>query len=266
MAEMNKPSFYLQTQNAEWQTDPWCRYLPDLHRSLADPAACTNFPRSFVGLGHEDSCAWWETLRYLFRTLLGWRNLPVGLIWWHKLGRPHLNAPLLRLVLERWDSRQELDFFAAREWESGGGTGFGDDSTASPPGITFEPSPGWWQEFRRRDPLPGHSPYGGGYNPLHLGHSDGMCDHCPAGPLTGFHDVETRRAVLIVHGFGSWCRELRDFGVSLPNLGNHSWHVEVFDRQIGYLGLFRRSRVTGLWFQGKHSIHIAGNPGSSIDL
>lgn len=46
-------------------------------------------------------------------------------------------------------------------------------------------------------------------------------------------------------------------------LVERSWYVNVFDRQYGYLGLFRQSRETGLWFQGKHNVHIKGNLGRS---
>lgn len=53
---------------------------------------------------------------------------------------------------------------------------------------------------------------------------------------------------------------MQAFGGGLPPVGGHSWHVEVFDRETGWLGLFRQSRVTVLWFQGRHSLHAAGNP------
>lgn len=69
-----------------------------------------------------------------------------------------------------------------------------------------------------------------------------------------------RSAVLVVTSIGHWRRNLINMGSQLPKLGEHSWHVEVFDRQVGYLGLFRQSRVTGKWFMGKHSVHMRGNP------
>ncbi len=239
--------------------DSWCRYLPHLHRTLADPEVGHALPRSYISLGFDETCAWWETLRYLFRALLGWRHLPAGLAWWYAAGKPTLDDPRLRLVLERWDTRQELDFFAAREWESGGVTGMGTDGLEWPVSI-YEPRPDWWRDLKSRSIAGYPSPYGGGYNPLHLGHSDEVGDERPVEPSTGHHDIATRRAVVIVSGFGSWRRELCHFGAVLPDLGEHSWHVEVFDRRGGYLGLFRQSRVTGRWFQGKHSIHIVGNP------
>ena len=39
-----------------------------------------------------------------------------------------------------------------------------------------------------------------------------------------------------------------------------SWRIDVFCKQIGWLGTYRRSRITGYWFAGKHNTHIAGHP------
>ena len=79
--------------------DTWLQYLPDLHRHLADPSLSNGLPKSFVGLNFEQTCAWWETLRYLFRALLGWRCVPAGLAWWYEIGRPVLGDPRLAWCL-----------------------------------------------------------------------------------------------------------------------------------------------------------------------
>jgi hypothetical protein len=241
-----------------WKSDTWCQYLPCLHRELADPSLDSGLPRSFVSLDFEQTCAWWETLRYLFRSLLGWRNLPAGLAWWYEGGLADHGDPRLQLVRERWNTRGELDEFAAREWESHGYTGTDPDTTCDFP-DSYEPCPGWWESLRRRGPLADFGPWGGGYNPLHLGHSDLVgFDAVDSEPMTTL-DQSSRRAVLVATGLGSWRRQLEDFGDALPDLGDRSWHVDVFDRSVGFLGTFRRSRETGLWFQGRHSVHVAGN-------
>ena len=241
--------------------DPWLQYLPELHRTLAAPEMPNGLPRSFVSLNLEKSCAWWETLRYLLRSLVAWKCLPAGLAWWYEAGKPPLGDPRLRMVLDRWSTRRELDYFAAHVWKTGGHSmmgGYGPEWTDT----SYEPSPGWLRELHARAPLMENSPYDGGSNPLHLSHSDLLEDRQPISASTGFHDVASRRATLIVSGFDSWQRELRTFGASLPPLAERSWKVELFDRKVGFLGLFRQSRVTGHWFQGKHSIHMAGNPQS----
>ena len=53
-------------------TDPWCRYLPALHRALADPGAQGGLPGGPQDLDFGETCVWWETLRYVLRALLGW--------------------------------------------------------------------------------------------------------------------------------------------------------------------------------------------------
>lgn len=243
--------------------DPWLRYLPALHRTLAWPEVEADLPRSFVGLDFEQTCAWWESLRYLFRQLLGWSDLPSGLLWWYRNGLDVDGDSRLRMVAERWNGRSELDYFAAREWESGGVTGMVEDSQEVPD-ERAEPVSGWWREFESRGPLAEWDPYHGGYNSLHLGHSNRVGWGEPAGAAEGWHDHRSRKARLVVSGFDSWQRELMEFGEGLPPVGEHSWRVEVFDRQVGFLGRFRQSRVTGRWFQGRHHLHMAGNSKKSI--
>ncbi|MGJ8673710.1 hypothetical protein [Rubritalea sp.] len=77
--------------------------------------------------------------------------------------------------------------------------------------------------------------------------------------INEFHEAQALRAVLTVSNFSSWLTELKELGANLKPHPTHSWHIEVYDKQVGYLGKFRQSRVTGLWFQGKHSIHMLGN-------
>lgn len=75
-----------------------------------------------------------------------------------------LDDALLRIVPERLDTRRELHYFAAREWESAGyGSIFGQDLEGSV--RDYEPSPGWLRKFQDRPPLMVHGPYGGGCHP-----------------------------------------------------------------------------------------------------
>lgn len=244
--------------NSDWKEDSWCRYLPQLHRHLAAPDVETWLPRSFVSLSWEESCAWWETLRYLFRSLTGWRCLSAGLAWWYEQGRPDFGDARLRLVLERWNTRQELDYFAAREWETKGETGCEpfDPLWAV---LGYEPHQGWLRELNGRPCQMEYCPYGGGWNPMHLGHADMVGMTRFPGQSVLLHDLKTRKAALVVSSFASWRWELERTSHHLPTLPSRSWHVDVFDREVGFLGTFRQSRVTGLWFQGSHSTHMAGN-------
>lgn len=230
--------------------DPWCRYLPLLHRILAKSAAANEFPRVSGDLSLNDACPVWETLHYLLRFLLGWEDTGAGLAVWYATGKPIDDSPLLQIVSELWDRNRQLDFYAAWAWVYG------------PQGHARDPlyhNVDWWKEFKRRSRPSGSDPFHGGSNPLHLGHSEWFGNDQPETDRAQLHfDTFARRAVLIVNQFGSWRRDLRMAEQRLPPVGERSWQVEVFDRQVGFLGLFRLSRVTGRWFQGKHRVHMLG--------
>lgn len=57
-----------------------------------------------------------------------------------------------------------------------------------------------------------------------------------------------------------WYAALMQYQDQLPMRGTHSWKVDVYVDSLGKVGMFRRSAVTGLWFTGKHSTHMQGNP------
>lgn len=229
----------------ERKIDPWCRHLPQLHRLLADPVAICPLPRISEITDLFDACAYWETLHYLLHTLLGWQDPGAGLAWRYATRKPDMGDSCLRLVRSVWDVEGQLDYYAAWQWAPGAGS----SDTLSPTEqakTSRWPDEEWWRILKRRGrPYP-HDPFHGGTNPLHLGHSDEFGRARPPLPSSGFWDPEGRRAVLVVAGLASWRRELLAFGERLPVLGDRSWHVEIFDRATGYLGKYRRSRVTGL--------------------
>lgn len=75
-------------------------------------------------------------------------------------------------------------------------------------------------------------------------------------------DGEFGRGVLVTHQYGGWFDELVAHGDTLPTLSSgRSWRVDVVCTPIGWLGTFRKSRQTGLWFSGPHSLHTWGELG-----
>jgi hypothetical protein len=56
----------------------------------------------------------------------------------------------------------------------------------------------------------------------------------------------------------AWYRQLLLHGRELPELGVTSWRIDVVVKPLGSLGTFRRSSRTRLWFQGTHTVHMAG--------
>jgi hypothetical protein len=100
-----------------------------------------------------------------------------------------------------------------------------------------------------------YAPCVGGTSPLHLGHSMTRQDDADATLMSP--RPAGRQAAIIVNSMRGWHGALVRLGGSLPPIGSQHWHVDVFSRHVGWLGTFRRSDVTGAWFQGRHSVHTA---------
>lgn len=56
----------------------------------------------------------------------------------------------------------------------------------------------------------------------------------------------------------AWYSDLMERGDALPTTGIQSWKVDVFVKPVGFLGTYRKSFDTGLWFTGQHRHHLAG--------
>jgi hypothetical protein len=240
--------------------DGWCQYLPLLHRIIADPSQEEAFPVLNERCELREACAYWETLYYLFTALLGWKQLHKGLGWFYSTNKNDNNDPLLRLVRSLWDRYDQLDYFAAWAWTQ---VYCSTPDDISPAAICIEAAYGdenWWRTFKRKGCLYANDPFYKGTNSLHLRHSEsfGRYDVATGSPAL-YSNLKKNKAVVIADHFTTWRNDLEMLGTKLPPIGERSWYVEVFDRQVGHLGLFRQSRETGLWFMGKHSLHMQGN-------
>jgi hypothetical protein len=98
--------------------------------------------------------------------------------------------------------------------------------------------------------LPG--PVGGGWDPCHLSrHIDG-----PLQPVRGNATLlrtgcAKHHAVLLLDSMVGWYRALASECKALPEVKGVSWHVDVVVKPAGWLGTYRKSAVTGLWFAGR---------------
>ena len=247
----------------------WCHCIPALHRVLANPAAVVEMPRYHDHMALHEGCAYWETAVYLLQSLLGWADPGKGLQWWYRNKQDDLGDPRLQLLKQVWNSEGQLDLLAVWYWVTGGpGYGFfwGKAGESEMPAIEERRGEdflgdSWWRDFERRHAGQGFSPsdpYNGGGNTFHLGHSGISCSDLPGSLMHSRTDE--RKAVLLLDEARGWYPQLMKYGATLPPLEKSSWHVEVVVKPLGWLGTFRRSWVTGRWFQGRHMIHAAGNP------
>lgn len=245
--------------------DPWTRNLPSLFRALSDPALRAHLPLPVSG-SLEDACASWGALHYAFNCLLGWRDIPKGLAWWYRTGKTVEESEVLALIHDVWGRDDLIDYYAAWSWKpvSKGWmfpqefSNLGEPSPSELAKTSRWPDENWWRAFVRRGAIHHHDPFYGGSDALHLRAHTGREELVPSEDPLIHLDASRRRGVLVTDALSHWLADLEALGPKLPSLGDRSWRVEVFDRRVGFLGEYRKSRVTGRWFRGKHSIHEQG--------
>jgi hypothetical protein len=279
----------------------YAQLLPALHAILACPQAPASFPvvwttddeptKSHYDFSTSGSfldwTAVWETPYYILHTLLGWSDPAKGLLWWYRNDFRDHGDRRLQILKDLYLGRKPmLDYLAAWLWWHGDDGPFHFQCSAGgktqlisprPPGKTWEPASGWFDNFRRihgldqnMKPIPNTypsegpprmAPSFGGSNGLHLAHLlNGYGENMAAKEISSSANPETRTAHLVLAEFAGWHRALVSFGDKLPPIAaDRSWRIHVTVAPIGYLGEFRRSRVTGIYFQGEHSLHMQGN-------
>ncbi len=231
--------------------------IPLIHSTLANPNGLHQWPRYDKSTSLVDACAYWEGAYYLLGVLLGWSDIGRGLQRLYNGQRSGVESPELDLLEQVWNDRDQLDFFALWSWSNGVVVG-GETSTSGRTPESFRDRRWLDQSLGRHlgNGIPyDHDPFHGGTNPLHLGHCLGAFQGVASGDLH-LSSPKERRATLVLDRAQGWCAALE--GLTLPSLGHRSWHVEVIIRPLGWLGTFRRSRETGRWFTGRHSVHTLG--------
>ena len=251
--------------SADGHVDIWMSHVPALFRALANPASIAALPRPATG-SLQDACANWGALHYALNCLLGWRDVPKGLAWWYRAGKPVEGSDVLALVQDVWGPDDLIDYYASWAWKPADQGWMAPQEFSPPEGLSptdlaknsHWPEEEWWRAFVRRGAVLHHDPFYGGSDALHLSVHTGREDRVPSKAPVIHLDAPARRGVLITEGLRHWLADLEDLGHELPPLGDRSWRFEVFVRRVGFLGEYRLSRVTGRWFQGKHSIHQQG--------
>jgi hypothetical protein len=211
-----------------------------------------------TGVDFMQYLGYWTSLQSFLTYSFGWTRHDRGLRWWYDAGRP-VDDPRLALISAVWE--RDGNLLAYAEWSHARVEWFGHQALSEWTDYDGRPdvlSTDWQQRLRavgERFQTDGTSPHGN--------HLEGG-DHA-AGPAAQRYDATltvtdraARRAVYTSTSALGWYRGLAELGRDLPALGNASWRVEVYVQSIGFLGVYRRSRQTGLWFSGRHRFHTVG--------
>ncbi|WP_208545114.1 hypothetical protein [Rathayibacter sp. VKM Ac-2760] len=243
----------------------WFWGAPDVMRAAASSGALRRLPASpRYGDPHAQSLGYWSALQTLLLHRLGWTRPDLGLTWWYEAGKPSDDATL-RTIREVWDADGNLDIILAWLLRRRAVFPVGRPGQACTPSADSErPLPDRWDRWLRDYQA---SPRASSYewinllegDSLHLsGHigDDGTVDSSAyLVPI----DPARRKAVFVTSAADAWYADLKRRGDRLTVTGNRSWNVDVFIKPIGFVGTYRRSMQTGLWFTGRHRYHIVGN-------
>lgn len=245
----------------------WGFAIPSIFRVLASPRSGEVFPRApRKGDPLWFSCGYWSCLLHMLMYSLGWARPDLGLWWWYQNDKPS-NDPRLQLLSEIFDRDGQLDWFAAWLWTVGfnervhlplyefsGWRDLEPDRTAAIDRV--------WVALQERGSAASdiRSPLGGGSDGLHLTmHCTGPLESGWAEPQMLYSQSRSGPfAAVVLESMVGWYRHLCIAGENLCSSFDQSCWVDVFVRPTGWLGTFRRSEETGLWFSGSHRFHRPG--------
>lgn len=236
-----------------------------------DPQGTTALPRYI---------RYWFCLAAVLVGHLGWRRPAVGLARWINKGMPDDGAVLTQ-VKHLWGS-----YAASMMTETGRDIlqimadqvlGYSESSKNQITSFKTNMSP---EKLLLQDAIGAKTandakwaaPIVGGWDPLHLTThvasvlgSNSCSSEMDLDKVSILHDdlnLAKVRASLVVESGMPWYAALNREGDRLRQRPDgRSWRVDVVSKNFGYIGEFRKSRVTGLWFSGKHSSHMWGNQG-----
>jgi hypothetical protein len=248
----------------------------DWNWAIAWPFAALASPRSgermpaLPDLGDPQpqsaSLGYWNSLSYLLSYSLGWSRHDRGLRWWYDAGKP-TDDPRFALINEVWERDGTLELYLEWAHERLNHSPF--DYMELPLHHELPPqpdmvSPAWkdrLRDIRRRNSF-GPGSLRGQPNGFHLEMGSHITHALgsPKEPVAVLFDpTDFNRGVLVLPDLDRWYGTLRSVGSDLIELNGPSQRVRVHIESAGYLGEFRLSRETALWFAGPHRYHSVGN-------
>jgi hypothetical protein len=244
----------------------WLANVPNVYEALATPATVHDFIRApQPGEDHPGGApAYWASLLHLLIYSFGWINPGIGLRRWIDEGCPVDDDDRLALIKEVWVRDGQFDWFCAWMWTSGFPYAVISDAEEDSRWVDLTPDRDWLTGVDSAIERSGvHAPYGGGTDPLHLsGHVGWLWDADPQGEISLALDPDgAPHGVVISESLAGWYRYLHEAPqLNQPHPSGRSWRIDVATKRAGWLGTYRKSRVTNRWFSGSHSHHMLGVP------
>lgn len=239
-------------------SESWLWAVPAVYRALHDHTNLSPLPAfsPSVESGFSD-LSYWIALKVLLTYHLGWTQPVTGLAWWASAGRPRSNA-VLALVDDLWVADGAVEQFCKGHKANtihGGSlkVDFRQPKGADLRRATLD------RYLAQIKSVEVAAPYRwANIDTMHFeNHTDGPALSFDGEAQLVLGTPEQRRGVLRVDRFTGWYSALKS--LDLPDIGSHSWYIDVVIEPLGFIGTFRRSRETGLWFSGQHSVHVQGN-------
>ena len=244
---------------------PWTWLLAETWQQAAAPDLFAGPLRRpglpFAPETHFDVVAYWAPLLNLTTYGLGWHRPEIGLWRWRHEGTP-LEHPILTTLDRRYGD--DLDLMMAWLATTQPGTWSGMATS----GSQEQPLAMKRHCEAVRATAAYRAQFTGGGDPMHL------YSHMSVGQSSmteAPQEVAARRVEGLHIGDGPVDYLLvgpryHDLFVALRHdvvphtTGGRSTRVAVVWPTGGWLGNYRRSRETGMWFRGRHAVHMLGNP------
>jgi hypothetical protein len=230
--------------------------LSSAFRVLANPSAPVPLPRKpDKDKDFEGAIAYWHALQWLLVYRLGWARPGKGMseLYYYLCMPNHENDSLkvigemddtLQLISEVWLKDGYLENYIS--WAQNVQESYisrGRDSLQS---IEYFNQDEQTEAFARRTPAGLHLEPQGWHYFLKGQHE----------PRAEFQvqKQDGSSATLLIDSAWGWYEALCDAGETMKDL-----EISVFVKSMGFMGKYRYSEMTRLWFTGSHDVHLMGN-------
>lgn len=242
----------------------WCFAVPWVFRSLASPRTLSPMPANPERTGSiNQACGYWNSLLYLITYSFGWSRPDRGFDWWRRVDGPEVDDPRFRLIQQIWGADGHLDWFTAflvsQDYTHSNLSEFRRGFDAAP--VDFDER--WVGAMKRQqEASEAHGPEGKHLtvDPIGRTHSSGPVKKPKSQGHLHLNSRRERTGVFTTESAVGWYRSLFEVAqAKLDSKGQPDWRIDVYVRPFGFVGTYRRSWETGLWFSGKHRYHTIGN-------